>query len=90
MSSKNSTISKIGQRRQVVIPKEVCEELGLVEGDLVELTHAKGGVLIKSKKLVDPDDMLSAGDIKSLRRGLAQVKRGQTKAWDTIKDELER
>jgi len=26
------SISKVGQRRQVVIPKEICEDLGLKEG----------------------------------------------------------
>ena len=30
-------ISKVGQRRQVVIPKEICEDLGLKEGDFVEV-----------------------------------------------------
>ena len=30
-------ISKLGLRRQVVIPKEICEELGLQEGDFVEV-----------------------------------------------------
>ncbi len=30
-------IGKIGQRRQVVIPKEICEELGLQTGDFVVL-----------------------------------------------------
>ena len=56
MNSKTSTISKIGQRRQVVIPRLVCEELGLGEGDFVEVTQAKGGVFIKPKKLVDFED----------------------------------
>jgi AbrB family looped-hinge helix DNA binding protein len=76
MSNKNSTIAKVGQRRQVVIPKEMCEHLGLGEGDFVEVTSAKGGVL-------------SAEDAKSLRRGLAQAKRGQTRAWDKIKADRE-
>jgi bifunctional DNA-binding transcriptional regulator/antitoxin component of YhaV-PrlF toxin-antitoxin module len=26
-------VSKVGKRRQVVIPKQVCEELGFREGD---------------------------------------------------------
>jgi|HubBroStandDraft_3_1064219.scaffolds.fasta_scaffold524388_2 AbrB family looped-hinge helix DNA binding protein len=90
MSSKNSTTSKIGHRRQVVLPKEVCDGLGMGEGDFVEMTPVKGGVLIRPKKLVDPDDVLSAADIKSLRKGLAEAKRGQTRPWDIIKHELER
>jgi AbrB family looped-hinge helix DNA binding protein len=87
--SKTHTITKIGQRRQVVIPKEICDKLSLNEGDSVEVSHAKGGVLIKPRKLVERD-VLSPDDVKSLRRGLAEMKRGQTKAWDKVKHELER
>jgi AbrB family looped-hinge helix DNA binding protein len=90
MSSKNSTIVKVGQRRQVVIPKEICEDLGLGEGDSVEVTPTKGGVLITPKKLDHRDDVLSTEDAKSLRRGLAQMRKGRTRAWDKVKDELER
>jgi AbrB family looped-hinge helix DNA binding protein len=50
MTSKNSTISKVGQRRQVVIPKGVFDELGLHEGDFVEVTRRKNAFLIKPKK----------------------------------------
>jgi AbrB family looped-hinge helix DNA binding protein len=89
MSSKTTTISKVGQRRQVVIPKSVLDELGLREGDFVEVTRTRNGALIKPKKLVDPDDFLSSEDVKSLRRGLAQARRGQTESWDKIKNELE-
>lgn len=53
------SISKVGQRRQVVIPKEICEDLGLKEGDFVEVKESKGVVLIKPKKLVDFDDILT-------------------------------
>ena len=52
-------ISKLGQRRQVVIPKDICEELGLEIGDFVEVQHVEGTVVIKPKKLVDPEDGLT-------------------------------
>ncbi len=90
MSSKNSTISKAGHRRQVVIPKQLCEDLGFREGDFVEVTRTKGGVLIRPKKRIEGDDVLTLEDAKSLRRGLRQMKEGQTRAWKTIKDELDR
>ena len=41
-------ISKVGQRRQVVIPKEICDELGLHKGDFVEVTRDKSVVIITS------------------------------------------
>jgi AbrB family looped-hinge helix DNA binding protein len=89
MSSKNSTISKVGQRRQVVIPKSVFDELGLQEGDFVEVTRTRNGALIKPKKIVDPDDVLTPEEAKVVRQGLAQAKRGQTRPWRQIKDELD-
>ncbi len=52
-------ISKLGQRRQVVIPKEICDELGLHEGDFVEVTSAEGQVIIKPKKGVDAGEVLT-------------------------------
>ena len=52
-------IGKIGQRRQVVIPKEIFDALGLRTGDFVELQRVKGTVVIKPKKMVDADEVLT-------------------------------
>lgn len=73
-------ISRLGQRRQVVIPKEVCEELGLHEGDFVEVMSAQGAVVIKPKRLVDPDDILTPEEEVRVRKGEAQLKRGRAVA----------
>ena len=43
-------ISKLGQRRQVVIPKATCDELGLQEGDFVEVMLAEGHMVIKPQR----------------------------------------
>jgi AbrB family looped-hinge helix DNA binding protein len=81
-------ISKLGQRRQVVIPKEICDELGLHEGDFVEVTSAEGQVIIKPKKLVDADDVLTPEEEKVVRKGEAQLKKGEHMAWDDVKKRL--
>ena len=81
-------ISKLGQRRQVVIPKEICEELGLQEGDFVEVTSTQGQVIIKPKKLVDADDVLTPEEEKVVRKGEAQLKKGEHVAWDDVKKQL--
>lgn len=74
-------ISKLGQRRQVVIPKEICDELGLQEGDFVEVTSTDGKVIIKPKKLVDADEILTPEQKeaidKSLAEGLEDIKQGK-------------
>jgi AbrB family looped-hinge helix DNA binding protein len=66
-------ISKLGQRRQVVIPKEICDELGLQEGDFVEVTSTQGKVIIKPKKLVDADEVLTPVQRKAIDKRLAKA-----------------
>lgn len=65
-------ISKLGQRRQVVIPKEICDELGIQEGDYLEVTSTAGKVIIKPKKLVDADEILTPAQKESIDRRLAE------------------
>jgi AbrB family looped-hinge helix DNA binding protein len=52
-------IGRVGQRRRLVIPQEILETLQLQEGDFVAFTKQPGGVLIKPKRVVDPDDVLN-------------------------------
>ena len=84
------TLSRIGQRRQVVIPKAIFEALGLVEGDFVEVTTVEGRVSMKPKKLVDADDVLTPTEEKTVRHGEAQLKRGESKPWRVVKNALAR
>jgi AbrB family looped-hinge helix DNA binding protein len=78
-------IGRVGQRRQVVIPREIFETLKLQAGDLVAFAEQKNGVLIKPKRKVDPDDTLSPAEAKIVRRGEAQLKRGESKSWRAVK-----
>ena len=50
----------------------------------------KNGVLIKAKRLVDSDDSLTPAEAKVVRRGEAQLKRGQSKPWRAVKHALAR
>ena len=83
-------IGKIGQRRQVVIPKEIFEALGLQTGDFVEVTKVKNTVVIKPKKLVDADDVLRPEEEAVVRKGERQLRQGKSKPWSQIKHELAR
>lgn len=80
----------MGQRRQVVIPREMLETLNIHEGDFVAFAEQKNGVLIKPKRLVDPEDTLTPAEAKVVRRGEAQLKRGQSKSWRAVKHALAR
>jgi AbrB family looped-hinge helix DNA binding protein len=81
-------ISKLGQRRQVVIPKEICEALGLLEGDFVEVTRQRETIIIQPKKLVDADELLTLEEEKLVRTGEAALKRGKHVRWDDLKKQL--
>jgi AbrB family looped-hinge helix DNA binding protein len=65
-------IGKIGQRRQVVIPKEIFDALGLRTGDFVELTRVKGTVVITPKKIVDADEVLTPAQKATIDARLAE------------------
>ena len=44
--------------RQITIPKQIFDEMGLKEGEFVEVIRQENNVLVKPKKLVDPDRAL--------------------------------
>jgi AbrB family looped-hinge helix DNA binding protein len=83
-------IGKIGQRRQVVIPKEIFDALGLRTGDFVEVTRVKRTVVIKPKKLVDAEDVLTPQEERAIRRGEAQLRRGEYISLEDLEHDLDR
>ncbi|HYL73391.1 MAG TPA: hypothetical protein VEU96_04260 [Bryobacteraceae bacterium] len=48
------------------------------------------GVLMKPKRLVDPEDVLSPAEAKKVRHGMKQIKDGRFKLWRDVKRELGR
>jgi AbrB family looped-hinge helix DNA binding protein len=87
-------ISKLGQRRQVVIPKEICDEVGLEEGDFVEVTSTAGKVIIKPKKVVDADEVLTPAQRAVIDKRLAEadedIKEGRVSGPFATVDKLKR
>lgn len=83
-------IGKIGQRRQVVIPKVIFDALGLQTGDFVEVTRVKRTVVIKPKKIVDAEDVLTPKEEIIVRQGERQLRQGKSRSWSVIKHELAR
>lgn len=83
-------IVKIRTNRQVTIPKTIFEELGLKEGDFVEVACRNDTVVIRPKKLIDPDDILTPEDEASIRRGEAQLRRGEYVTLEELEHELDR
>ena len=60
------------------------------EGDLVAFSQKGNAVLVKPKRIVDVHDTLTPTEAKLVRRGEAQLKRGESKPWRIVKDELAR
>ena len=59
-------------------------------GDFVAFAQKQGGILVKPKRMVDRDDLLTPAEAKIVRRGEAQLKRGDSKAWRDVKHTLAR
>lgn len=93
MAGKTTTqekISRVGRRREIVIPREILEMLNIREGDFVAISRKTDTVLIKAKRVVDRDTVLTPAEAKIVRRGEAQLKRGSSKPWRAVKDALSR
>lgn len=81
-------ISRLGKRRQVVIPKAVLEVAGVREGDFVEVTGRNGRIVIKPKKLVGLEDTLTPEEEKMVLKGEKQLRQGKYVLWEDLKKKL--
>lgn len=85
---KPMSIGKLGQRRQVVIPKELCEDLGFEEGGFVEIKRQGNALVIKPKKVIDADDVLTPEEEKLVRKGEKDLRKGRSVTWAEAKKRL--
>lgn len=81
-------IVKIRANRQVAIPKRLFDEAGLREGGFVEITRNKGRIVINPRASVDPDDVLTPEEEALVRKGEAQLRRGESVPWRALKKKL--
>lgn len=82
-------IVKIRTNRQVTVPKAIFDDLGLKEGDFVEVNLQGTDIVIRPKRLVDMEDSLSPEEEKLIETGFDQLKNGEYVAWDDLKRELD-
>lgn len=57
--------ASLRERRQITIPSEICESLGIVLGDQLELELTEDGVLLRPKKV------LALNALREIRRAFA-------------------
>jgi AbrB family looped-hinge helix DNA binding protein len=87
-TARPGAVSRIGQRRQVVIPKKVFDALALAEGDFMEVTAENGRVAMKPKKVVPAGLYVDGRDAKKVRHAIQQLKAGKTRPWPKVKHDL--
>ena len=62
-------IGRVGQRRQVTVPRDILETLKLRAGDFVEFAEQGNGLLMTPKRKVVADDTLTPAEATIVRRG---------------------
>jgi len=67
----------VGLRRQLIIPREMLDKLNIREGDFVALQTQANGVLIKPKRAVDPDDILSPEESALIAKARREIRTGK-------------
>ena len=83
-------IGRVGQRRQVVIPRDILETFNLHEGDFVAFRKQANGVLIKPKRLVDRDDVLTPKESALVRKAEREMRHGKYVTLDELRHDLDR
>ena len=81
-------IGRVGQRRQVVIPREMLETLKIQEGDFVAFSQQANGVLIKPKRVVDPDDTLTREESALIAKARREMREGKYITLAQLKHDL--
>ncbi len=74
-------IVKVGSKHQVVIPKNVRDELGIESGDYVDISRCKKGALIKRQQIMDApltNEAIGPKTKASIRAGLKDVAKRKT------------
>jgi bifunctional DNA-binding transcriptional regulator/antitoxin component of YhaV-PrlF toxin-antitoxin module len=89
-SLKQERIGRIGQRRQVVIPREMLETLNVREGDFVAFAQTQNGVLIKPRRVVDPDDVLTPEQSVLVKKAEREMRQGKFVSLAQLRHELDR
>jgi bifunctional DNA-binding transcriptional regulator/antitoxin component of YhaV-PrlF toxin-antitoxin module len=83
-------IGRVGQRRQVVIPREMLETLNIREGDFVAFAQKQNGVLITPRRMVDPDDVLTPEQSALVKKAERQMREGKFVTLAQLRHDLGR
>jgi AbrB family looped-hinge helix DNA binding protein len=71
---------------QITMPKGLRKVLGIKEGDVLEVTLGKTGVLLKPKVLIDKESVLSRKGKRKVKEALDAYRRGETRSFKNAGD----
>ncbi len=74
----------------IVVPEAVRRKAGLRPGDEIEFTVSGGAITISPTVKRDAGDGPTPAEARIVRRGEAQLKRGEKKSWREVKNALAR
>jgi len=83
-------IGRVSQRRQVVIPREMLETLNIQEGDFVAFAQKQGGVLIKPRRVVDADEILTTEESALVKNAEREMREGKFVSLAQLRHDLDR
>jgi AbrB family looped-hinge helix DNA binding protein len=83
-------VGRVGQQRQVIIPRKIFENLQMREGDLVAFAQKENGVLIKPKRLVNPDDVLNREEGALVSKARREMREGKYVSLAQLEQNLAR
>ena len=81
-------VVKVGRSRQVVIPKEIWDQLGLEAGDYFEVEVEEDRIVFVPKKLLSKEELWywSKEGQTEINQALQEIKQGKAKEFDNVED----
>jgi bifunctional DNA-binding transcriptional regulator/antitoxin component of YhaV-PrlF toxin-antitoxin module len=83
-------IGRVGQRRQVVIPRDLLATFKLQVGDFVAFSRQANGVLVKPKRLVDADDVLTPAESALVKKAEREMRQGKYVTLAQLRHDMDR
>ncbi len=77
---------KVLRNGQITMPKGLRKVLGIKEGDVLEASLDKTGVLLKPKVLVDRESILSKKGERKIKEALDAYRKGGAKSFKKAGD----
>ena len=77
---------KVLRNGQITMPKGFRKALGIKEGDVLEASLGKTGVLLTPKVLVDRESILSKKGERKIKEALDAYRKGEAKSFKNAGD----